>query len=107
MGSEMCIRDRYWVDVRGSEWRNGAMAYLPRLEATEGHTTVSPRNKVTPQLKKPASMPAGAGEHFGWLGNILDQNLRCFVAFYRLSEITNFNTVLKGNNLNFVTSINI
>ena len=40
--------------------------------------------------EKSAGTAGVPGEHFGWLGNILDQNLHCFVAFYSLSEITHF-----------------
>ena len=39
-------------------------------------------------LKKTASTPACAGEHFGYLENILDQNFCCFVALFMLSQIT-------------------
>ena len=36
-------------------------------------------------MKKSADTAGVPGEHFGWLGNILDQNLRCFVAFGTLN----------------------
>ena len=42
---------------------------------------------VWSDMRKSAGTP---GENFGWLGNDLDQDLRCFVAFCRLSEIMQF-----------------
>ena len=41
-------------------------------------------------LKNRAGTTGTAGEHFGRLGNILDQNPRFFVDFLSLSEITYF-----------------
>ena len=36
--------------------------------------------QVCADMKKSAGTAVVPGEHFGWLGNILDQNFRCFVA---------------------------
>ena len=50
------------------------------------------------ELRKPAS---SAGEQFLWLGNILDQNLRSFVAFLEIyQKLCTFNNKL-NNNFNF------
>jgi len=51
-------------------------------------------------MRKRAGTTGTAGEHFGRLGNKLDKNSRCFVAFYSLSEITYFSLLIWGTNFN-------
>ena len=60
-----------------------------RRQTQEEETNTETEDRLT-DLKNRAGTAGIAGEHFGRLGNILDQNPRFFVEFLSLSEITYF-----------------